>query len=92
MITIPGTTITVSLSVLLGWIITAVLGTPAAVSIITDLENGKPITSAALWGAIIGIGGFLANTLIHLTTQSSGPNAQTKVSMSLAAGKIPTVK
>jgi hypothetical protein len=72
-ITFPGTTIRVSLSVLLGWIITAVLATPAAVSIITDLEQGKPITSAAIWGAVIGVGGFIANTLIHLNTQSSGP-------------------
>lgn len=73
--------IQVSLSVLLGWVITAVLGTPAAISIITDLEQGKSITSAALWGALIGVGGFLANTLIHLQTQSSGPNAQTLAAM-----------
>lgn len=73
MITFPGTSIRVSLSVLLGWIISAVLATPSAVSILTDLENGKPITSAALWGALIGVAGFIANTLIHLQTQSSGP-------------------
>jgi hypothetical protein len=73
MITFPLTTIRVSLAVLLGWIISAVLATPSAVSIITDLEQGKAISSAALWGALIGVAGFIANTLIHLKSQSSGP-------------------
>jgi hypothetical protein len=73
MITFPFTTIRVSLAVLLGWIVSAVLATPSAVSIITDLEQGKSISSAALWGALIGVTGFIANTLIHLQTQSSGP-------------------
>jgi hypothetical protein len=73
MITFPFTNIRVSLGVLLGWIISAVLATPSAVSIITNLEQGKSISSAALWGALIGVTGFIANTAIHLTSQSSGP-------------------
>jgi hypothetical protein len=73
MITFPFTNIRVSLAVLLGWIMTAVLATPADIALIGRIEGGQQITSSILWAAVIGTVGFIATTLIHLQTQSSGP-------------------
>ena len=65
----------VSLGVLLAYLVTAILATPAAVSLIHSVVSGTPVNSAAIWAAAVGIAGFIVNTYIHETTSSSGPVA-----------------
>jgi hypothetical protein len=69
--TIPFLNINVSIGVLLSYVITAVLATPAAVSFVNDIIAGKSVSTAALWAAVIGVTGFLATTVIHQNTSSS---------------------
>jgi hypothetical protein len=64
--------IKISLGVLLGYIITAAIATPAVTVAIDDLISGKPIPVGVIEAAAAGIAGFLANTVIHQTTGSSG--------------------